>query len=249
MPQHALPKLGKQPARQDPRTLQLAKYLSPTLPPPPPQIDHSKAVATWGMMKNDTVGDCTCAAAGHLIMEWTSLAKDPVVPSDASIIDAYAAITGYNPRTGANDNGANELDVLKYWRKTGIDKRKILAYIALEPANHTHVEDSVSLFESCYIGLALPVSAQKQTVWSVPPGGPTGPGAPGSWGGHAVPVVGYDSRGLTVITWGAPKRMTWSFWTAYCDEAYALLSMDMLDAGKAPNGFDLKTLQADLANL
>ena len=29
-----------------------------------------------------------------------------------------------------------------------------------------------------------------------------------------MPVVAYDSRGLTVVTWGALQVMTWSFWGA-----------------------------------
>ena len=71
-------------------------------------------------MGNDKIGDCTCAAAGHLIMEWTSLAQPKMfTPTDPQIVAAYSAITGYNPKTGANDNGAAELDVLNYWRKTG----------------------------------------------------------------------------------------------------------------------------------
>ena len=86
-------------------------------------------------------------------------------------------------------------------------------------------------------------------MWAVPPQGTSGPGAPGSWGGHAVPVVAYDPRGLTVITWGKALRMTWGFWQAYCDEAYGILSPDFLAKGKAPNGFDLATLKSDLAEL
>jgi len=124
-----------------------------------------------------------------------------------------------------------------------------MAYDSLEPKNHDHIREAVYLFEGCYIGLALPVSAQTQTVWSVPPGGAQGSGAPGSWGGHAVPVVAYDARSLTVITWGARKQMTWTFWDAYCDESYAALSSDMLKHGKAPTGFDLTALQADLQNI
>ena len=118
--------------------------------------------------------------------------------------------------------------------------------MALEPKNHLHVQAAVELFGGSYIGLALPVSAQQQAIWSVPPGGPTGTGAPGSWGGHAVVIEAYDIHGLTCITWGQKKKMTWSFWDAYCDEAYALLSE--LWAGKkaAPSGFDLTALKADL---
>ncbi len=158
------------------------------------------------MMENDTVGDCTCAAAGHLVECWSANASAIIVPSDSQIIAAYSAITGFDPATGYDDNGANELDVLNYWRQTGIAGRKIGAYAALEPGNHDHVMDVVYLFGGCYIGLALPVSAQAQDIWSVPPGGAIGQGAAGSWGGHAVPIVAYDSGGLTCVTWGVSSE-------------------------------------------
>jgi hypothetical protein len=248
-------KMGKSVARHDPRTLLLASYVTPSLPTPPASFDISAKVSAWGMMDNDQIGDCTCAAAGHLIMEWTANAgKKAATPTDQQIVAAYSAITGYNPVTGANDNGANELDVLNYWRQTGIAGHKIDAYMALEPSNHNHIMDSVYIFEGCYIGVQLPISAQAQTQnhqpWSVPPGGPSGDGKPGSWGGHAVPVVAYDARGVTVVTWGALQVMTWTFWEAYCDEAYSLLSKDYLNGKKqAPQGFSMNELQEDLADL
>jgi hypothetical protein len=247
-------KLGKNPVRHDPRTLLLASYISAKLPKPPEQFDLTKKVSQWGMMENDQIGDCTCAAAGHLLMLWTANAGDEFVPTDQQIVAAYSAVTGYNPATGANDNGAQEIDVLNYWRQTGIANHKIGAYMALEPSNHGHILDSVYIFQGCYIGLQLPKSAQAQTEnhqpWSVPPGGAVGDGKAGSWGGHAVPVVAYDQRSLTVVTWGALQTMTWGFWAAYCEEAYAILSLDYLTgAKKTPNGFDLQQLQADLADL
>jgi hypothetical protein len=252
-------KLGKQGARHDPRTLMLAAYTTAALPAPPPALDLTKKVdVPWGMMENAQLGDCTCAAAGHLMMEWTANAKGKIfTPSDKQIVAAYSAVTGYNPQTGANDNGAVELDVLNYWRQHGIAGHKIEAFVALEPANHTHVMDAVWIFGGCYIGLLLPNSAKTQTQnhqpWSVSPQGATGDGAPNSWGGHAVPVVGYDARGLTIITWGAPQTLTWGFWAAYCDEAYALLSPDFLEKKNgqltAPSGFNLQQLQDDLADV
>jgi hypothetical protein len=249
-------KLGKRPARHDPRTLLLASYITPALPTPPASCDlTAKVGSSWGMMDNDQIGDCTCAAAGHLIMEWTANAKPKMfTPTDKQIVAAYSAITGYNPTTGANDNGAVEIDVLNYWRQTGIAAHKIGAYVALEPANHTHIMDSVYIFEGCYIGLQLPISAQAQIQnhqpWSVPPGGATGEGEPGSWGGHAVPIVAYDARGLTCVTWGALQTMTWTFWEAYCEEAYAILSNDYLTAKEeTPAGFNLAQLQEDLKDL
>ena len=56
-------KLGKSTARHDPRTLLLASYVSHTLPTPPPAFDLTSKVKAWGMMDNDQIGDCTCAAA------------------------------------------------------------------------------------------------------------------------------------------------------------------------------------------
>ena len=249
-------KLGKLTARHDPRTLLLASYATTALPTPPATFDLTlKMPADWGMMDNDQIGDCTCAAAGHLIMEWTANAgKKMVTPKDSQIVAAYSAITGYNPSTGANDNGANELDVLNYWRQTGIAGHKIAAFMALEPGNHGHIMDSVYIFEGCYIGVRLPISAQDQTknhqTWSLPPGGPVGDGAPGSWGGHAVPVVAYDSRGVTVVTWGTLQQMTWTFWDTYTEESYAILSHDYMSGKKTtPQGFNLQQLQEDLADL
>ena len=44
--------------------------------------------------------------------------------------------------------------------------------------------------------------------------------------------------------------MTWSFWEAYCDEAYAILSTDYLGGTMTtPQGFNMQQLQADLADL
>jgi hypothetical protein len=250
-------KLGKGVARHDPRTLLLASYITAALPTAPASFDVTKKVgsSSWGMMENDQIGDCTCAAAGHLLMEWTANSgKKMFTPTDKQIVAAYSAVTGYNPATGANDNGAQEIDVLNYWRQSGIAGHKIGAFVAVEPSNHTHIMDSVYVFEGCYIGLQLPTSAQAQTQnkqpWSVPPGGPTGDGKPGSWGGHAVPVVAYDTRVVTVVTWGALQTMTWSFWDTYCDEGYAIISNDYLNGKKqSPQGFNMQQLQADLADL
>jgi len=243
-------KLGKQPPKHDPRTLHLASYLRPEeLPRIPTQKDWSGKVPTWGMLANDRLGDCTCATAGHLIEAWTANASTEIVPSDADIISAYSAVSGYDPATGENDNGAVELDVLNYWRKSGIANHKIFAYAALEPRNHSHIKAACYLFGGCYIGLALPLSAQNQAVWSVPSWGTSGSGRPNSWGGHAVNVVSYDAHFLTVVTWGALQKMTWRFWDRYCDESYAVLSQDFINGGIAPNAIDWASLQQDLSKV
>jgi hypothetical protein len=246
------PRLGKLPAKHDRRTLQLANYLQPAaLPPAPESRDWASKVASWPMMLNDQLGCCTIAAAGHMIQLWHAWTDCPDVPSDTDVRAAYEAVSGYDPATGLGDNGAVALDVLNYWRQTGVGSDKIEAFAALEPRNQEHVRAALNLFGGVYVGLQLPLSAQGQRVWSVPPGGPQ-PGTnadPGSWGGHAVCAIAYDEHGLTVVTWGQLQRMTWNFWRAYTDEAFCLLNDCWIDPAKklAPSGFDFAALQADLA--
>jgi hypothetical protein len=237
-------KLGKLPPRHDARTLRLSNYISQPLAQPPEAVDWGKAVSDWGMMRNDELGCCTCAAAGHTIQTWTGNVGLLAGPSDADIVAAYSAVSGYDPSTGDNDNGAVMLDVLRLWRKTGIGSHMIGAFAVIDDDLTLRVKQTIANFESVYAGLSLPVSAQSQEIWNVVPG-PTG--SSGSWGGHAVNIVAYDSDGLTCITWGGLQRMTWAFWMAYADEAFAAISTDMLNGvGKTPLGFDMARLRQDL---
>jgi hypothetical protein len=230
--------------------LQLASYVAPALPTPPASSDWSAKIAAWGAMLNHQISDCTCAAAGHMIQQWSAYVGAPVVPQDDQILQAYEALSGYVPGDESTDIGATMLDVLNYWRSTGIAGHKILAYVALEPKSHQDAMDAIYLFGNVYVGLNLPQSARGKTVWSVPAGGPHGDGEPGSWGGHTVPVVEYDPRGLTCISWGKQHRMTWQFYSTYSDEAYAVLSPDWIEKnGCSPADFSLATLRADLGVL
>jgi hypothetical protein len=109
----------------------------------------------------------------------------------------------------------------------------------------------VSLFGGVYIGLALPAACESLDVWELPRiGRRRHIWQPGSWGGHAVFCVAYDSEHVTCVTWGALKKMSWEFFATYCEEAYAVLSKDWLAVNsKSPGGIDLATLEADLQSV
>jgi hypothetical protein len=239
-------KLGKRPRRHDPRTIHLADYVPAGAPPiPPGQEDWENKLAFWGMMKNDKVGDCTVAAAGHFEMLWTAYSGTEIIPTDEQIIAAYAAITGYDPVTGMNDNGAVELDVLNYWRKTGIASRMIEGYASIDPPNTAQVCQAIYLFGGVYIGFEVPQSAMDQfdagQAWDVVANDG------GIQGGHAVPVMGYNAQGGACITWGKIQRFTWAFWKKYVDESYAVLSTDWFNSkGMTPAGFGVDELRRDL---
>lgn len=241
-------KLGKLAPKVDEKTLKLADYLKPaSLPPAPAAFDATANVPglpPWGMLANDSHGDCTCAAACHMSQLWKAQAGHPAAYADADALNLYARVNG------GGDNGAVELDVLNEWRKQGIDPAdKIDAFARINQADLIQVRQGLWLFSGLYIGVALPLTARQQPVWDV--AGPLNQpsAAPGSWGGHAVNVIGYDPAGLTIVTWGATKRMTWAFWTSYVDEAWAVLPNVADVPAKTAAGFDFAGLQVDLADL
>ena len=239
-------RLGKLPVRTDVRTLSLGRYVDDhRLPSPPPVFDETSGVDAWPLYANDRVGDCTIAAAAHMIEAWTAACRgDPAVLSERSVLAAFERVKTLDPDTG--EEGAVELDVLRLWRKSGIGRHRIGAYARVPVHEYSLVRTAAWLFGGLYIGVQLPLTAQTQEIWDWTRS-LTGGACPGSWGGHAINVVGYDARALTVVTWDRVQRMTWSFWDRYVDECYCILSKDFLDRGQAPNGFYLAALEADLA--
>jgi hypothetical protein len=251
-------KLGRLPARVDPRTLMFANYLERTLPAPPAARDYGTKVAdqarqakraAWPMYENDSLSDCTCAAVGHMIEIWTANAGSLIEVPDAAVVELYRH---FNP--GKEDRGCNLLDVLSYWRKTPVGGHSLQAYVGLEPKNHAQAKAAVNLFGTIYIGVSLPNFAVPDNVdpltipWVVPPAGATGPNAANTNNGHCIPAVAYDERNLYIVTWGKRKAMSWEFYDAYADEVYAVLSPDWLNGHKkSPPGFDMATLEKDLA--
>ena len=235
-------KFGKLAPKRSLKTPALSNFMhTPLVPAPPTKAYWEYRVKEWFMLGNDSIGDCTCAAASHLIMNWTAHGTGLVEPTLEQTIAAYSAVSGYDPSTGANDNGAVELDVLNYWTKTGIAGHLISGYASLDVQNIDQIKAAVYLFGGAYIGFQVPRSAMDQVqagqAWDVVADDG------GIDGGHAVPILGYGAEGCTCITWGALQQMTWNFWQKYCDEAYCVVSADWLNkSGVSPVGLDLPGL-------
>jgi hypothetical protein len=237
-------KLGKKPARHDARTLKLAHYLTPSPPPAPASLDNTFGITAFGMMLNDTLGDCTCAGYGHAEQTWTKSGGTEWTATDDQVLALYEGACGYVNGDPSTDNGGDELTVLNYIRQNGLGDRKTLdAYADPEPSNIEQIKQAMYLFGGVYIGIQLPISAQSQvgSLWQLS----TDPVAnvAGSWGGHAVWCLAYTPSTITCVTWGGLQLMSWDFWSAYTDESHALLSSDWTP----PGGFNMAQLQTDLA--
>lgn len=240
--------LGKKPPRIDPRTLHLGLY-DGLLPTPPPVWSWFQDVKEWGMMQNDTLGDCTCAAVGHGGQVTTLNTPTGIrTPPDQLVLNLYQKACGYVPGDPSTDQGGVILDVLTYVRKYALGHKKapnyhkkfrMMAFAAVNPGNLLHVMQAIYLLSVVDIGIQLPISAQAQVggLWDVVGNPRTNPqSVPGSWGGHSVIVSAYTPDTVTCVTWGALQTMTWRFWATYVDESYVLLYRSWLEhfRSKAP---------------
>lgn len=234
-------KLGKLAAKHDLRALRFRRY-GAGLPQPPASCDYSAKVPEWGMLGNDQYGDCGFAMAVHQELGWADNETPSIpVPSAQSVVSEYLSYTN------GQDSGVVLSDMLNFWRSSGINGRKIGAFATVAPQDHVEAMNAVYYFGSASLGVQLPVAWQGAGVWDCP-GSPTGIYAPGSWGGHAIPIVAYNATGPIVVSWGGLIPMTWRAYDIYCDECYAVLALSWTDGTRpAPNGFDLASLSADLA--
>ena len=93
--------LGKLPARTDARTLAIARYVDRSaLPTPPVKLNLGHAVSSWPMYGNDHLGDCTCAAAGHMIEAWTAASQGHAVKiTEAAVVSGFEQVKIVDPVT------------------------------------------------------------------------------------------------------------------------------------------------------
>jgi len=242
-------KLGKRPYRHDERTLNLDAYLNLPAINAPSRCVRSNLVPSWPMYLNDSLGDCTCAEVGHAEQLWSTMNGAEVTVPDQAVETLYEQVSGYDPETGDDDNGAAILDVMKAWKATGCGGHKIGAFAQVDINHDSLLRAAIWLFGGVSVGLQLPLELQAKVDSTATWHRPAllhGANAPGSWGGHCVLVCDYDTEGLVCVTWGRVQRMSWAFWHAYGDEAWAAIPAEWFTAKTPPTGVALAALEADL---
>lgn len=242
------------------------------LPPVPSQYSWKNTIpdSQWDPLGNQGNGDCTVAAAAHMMMCWT----DNAIPPRWTFITQDVLEDYNNYRTSAD--GAALQNILEDWRTLGLHRRdngakvtaKIDDYALLDithrPNLKTQVPQAVYLFGGCYIGVELPKYAMNPSQ----PGHPPTANSAADWdltaeqltakgsqadpdpkGGHCVCVVGYDPTGLQVVTWGALARMSWDFFMRYSDEAWVVLCQGawLAKDGSTPSGLTASQLRQNFA--
>jgi hypothetical protein len=241
--------LGRKPRAFDPRVKRMGAVLaSMPLPSVPAEVNWTKGIKNFGMMLNDRLGDCTCAAVFHARQIWTANTGVESTEPDAMVLKLYERACGYNPADPNTDGGGVEQHVLSYLYNTGIPLAdgtvdKILGYVEVNHGNLPEMKIAINEFGLAYLGIAVPTSIYDAngtplSVWDYVPNAQIE-------GGHAIILVGYDAGGFTFISWGQLFKMTWAFFANYCEEAYAIVDKNWIaKMGKTPLGLTTSQLEA-----
>lgn len=244
--------LGKLPARHDYRTYRLAAALEAALPAVPPERNWSQGVP-YQMWGNDRFGCCAFAAQAAHVATWTKAAQGLVMVSTAQVLENYATVTGFDPKTGTNDNGTVLLDELNAWRTTGFQRpgqtRDFLtAFGSIQPTDTISIKRGIAFLGGVLAGVVVPhgfLSLPIGETWDLTM--LSGPDlAPA--GGHAIALVGYNADGVFFNTWGARTFMPWATFMQISDEAYGLLSREnwLGVPGTSPTGEEFDALLAEV---
>ena len=226
---------------------------APSMPVPPAVFGHQALVEAWHMLGNDEFGNCVWAAKAHMHMLWSLLGsnvRDRFTTFD--VLSDYGAQTGFKATDPSTDQGTDMQAAAEYHRLIGVrdatnTRRKVTAYVALEPRNNDQLALATYLFGAVEIGVMLPADCDdlfdQGKVWTVTKSKPTG--------GHTVCIVGRDADGnFLAVTWGKLQRIAPAFLHAYMDEGYAYLNDEILNLkGLSVLAYDKPTLARMLSHV
>lgn len=232
-------KMGKLAPRRDKRTLKLSAVFDSILPPIPASFNfddtHPKLMGKTPMFRNDEYGCCVIASRGHGTMRLEHVEAGGVLK-----IKDEEVISEYMKESGGEDGGLVMLTSLQAWRKGWVVGGKtytIDAYGMLDPKRRDTIKAAMYLLNGIYCGAELPASAERQIgkVWKVVSRfNPNG--ARGTWGGHAMWLIGWNDIGPIAITWGKYQQMTWEFFERYFSEVYGVV--DSIDSWNQKPGIN-----------
>lgn len=255
--------LGRLPRAHDPQVPQLHELMAMrTLAPLPASIDYAHGMPDeLGMLLNNKLSDCTCAAYYHARQVWTFAAGAMEKQYDVDAKMLYERACGYDPTNPASDGGGVEQHVLSYVHRIdapidqgrGVDK--ILGFVEVPVDDIDAVKRTIYDSGIAYIGLNVPtfINSARHVppkTWDVRSGHQS------IEGGHAVVLTGYDDDGAMLISWGERYRMTWAFFKRYVDEAYAIVDRAWIYSARArreklalPGGTSLEFLTESMGRL
>ena len=230
---------GRLPALLPVGLAMLPTYAAPSLPTPPPSVEPPSV--PWGMLGNDTYGDCGVAGLQHLLMADASMTHETVQwPTSQEVVRYYLNYTQ------GNNSGVVLSQFLAYVRRNGYPNgQKVTAYAPISPQDVESVRVAIASYGGAYSGIVvtqgMEAAFRNGTPWDLDAtySEPAG--------GHCVPLVGYDSSYLYAVTWGAIQPVAFSAWHRIAEESWAVITGELSDGDG--RGLSASQLLADLDKL
>jgi hypothetical protein len=242
MTERIVGKLGKLDPKRPAGLHQLAFYQGNPFPPAPDTI-NTPNLPNWGMLGNDTHGDCTFAGIVHARMANAAvLDLTETFPSDTDVVNAYLSYTG------GQDAGAVEADLLNFWQNNDLFGSKLAAFAPTDHADLDELRSVIAFYGFVYIGVQLPITYQQQFIQNQPWDLTNTPADNQIEGGHCIILTGYDKDYVECITWGKVQKITWRWLQSYMEESWALITPEIVEKGTYGN-IRLEELTTDLGKL
>ncbi len=209
----------------------------------------------WYVADEIIAHNCTCAGVYHAAQIWSANTGAIDTEPDNDAVLLYESACGYVAGQPSTDQGGVEQEVLHHIYRHGFPtgdgstRKFIHSYVEIDPRNIDDVAQGIYGSGLVYIGFNVPdyLPMSPGSTWDYTPGQKYS-----IQGGHCVVLPAYDlaARNFKAISWGSVYEMTMSFFTAFVDEAYALVDLGWFNAtGLTPAGIPFATLEASMQAL
>lgn len=237
--------------------VKLESYIKNPLPPFTASQDYTSGVTQWGMLGNDTYGDCGFAGKVHLDMANAWTAKEQPVGNVADTAvwpTADEVVRAYLTYDNGQDVGVDLGQVLLYWLHNPLANLKPIGGFAQVSVSEPGFSAALHAFGALYTGIAVSQECMDEFQEGLP-----WTSTATDWiGGHCVPVLALPDTSKAphvpgfgrAITWGADQLFSWHWWQTARQEAYVVLTPEqMATPGGVFNGIDVAQLKADITLL
>jgi len=125
--------------------------LKDRLPKAGREVDNSAGITDWGMLGNDTHGDC--GPVGYLHVHMADAANFRLKESWPT---ADQVVREYLAYTGGQDEGVVLADFLSFCQQHSFCGKSLIGYAPAHHDNLAEVRSVIKLFNAAYVGVQLP---------------------------------------------------------------------------------------------
>jgi hypothetical protein len=242
-------KLGSDPFAHG--ALALDKYVDTAPVVPDTVAVPAGGTFPFGMLDNDTYGDCVPAALYHA--DESLYLRKGVTPypyQAPECLALYFAVNGVQPGPAGSgsDQGTDPSTAMAWWVKEGLPGHNLAGFGQL-PATSPNLRRAIWEFGVVILAIALPDNWQS-FVNSAGVANFSGTVTPDQNNGHGICANGYTPDLFNIVTWGEEGTSDNAFTASVLEQVFVPLSTDALNsADVGPSGFGLAQMKSDLGTL